>query len=250
MPIDAMEFSGQRRKVFTRGSIGIAAPAILLFIALPSCLYAPRFLAYSDTPRKSDAVILFLGDEKGGRRKEALNLLQGGYAQYLLVLGYKAAYTFQGGVLKPVYMNLIGNIEFFSSFYPGNKILQAEKKQGAHKADFTHYCWENTHIEVLTALKMMEALGLETAMMVSSPFHMRRIRIITARVIAIPKGMNPGHIQVNNDPIGEHRLDSFAFIPTHFEKPLDKFWFMNIHNLINVPLEYAKIVWFTLYSHL
>ena len=72
--------------------------------------------------------------------------------------------------------------------------------------------------------------------------------MITERVIAKPAGTNPGSIRGNNDSIGRHRLDSFTFVSTHFEKPLDRFWFLNKNDLINVPLEYAKIIWFALYS--
>ncbi len=42
--------------------------------------------------------------------------------------------------------------------------------------------YENTHVELLEAKKMMDAAGHTSALLVSSPFHMRRISLISKTV--------------------------------------------------------------------
>jgi hypothetical protein len=44
--------------------------------------------------------------------------------------------------------------------------------------------YENTHLELLLAREMMVKLGLKSAVIVSSPRHMRRIQLIAGKVFA------------------------------------------------------------------
>jgi len=103
-------------------------------------------------------------------------------------------------------------------------------------------------MEILQAKIMMEDLGLKTALMVSSPYHMRRIKMITALVMASSNSNHADSIDHKNDSSGHHRINAFAFIPTRFEKPPGEFWFLNQKELQNVLEEYGKIIWFSLYS--
>ena len=44
--------------------------------------------------------------------------------------------------------------------------------------------YENTHLELLLAREMMVKLGLKSAVVVSSPYHMRRLQLIAGQVFA------------------------------------------------------------------
>ena len=74
----------------------------------------------------------------------------------------------------------------------------------------------------------MSQYGLSSAIFVSSPYHMRRIKIIVIRVF-------------DNDD-GE-----FYFIPTHYEKAPAAFWELSWADWKKVTREYGKILWFFVY---
>ena len=166
----------------------------------------PRFLAYADKPTQSDAVILFLGSD-AARKKEANRLLDEGYARFLIVPG------------------------FHQVFRPGNIPLQARPSRNGKSRGPGGYpgFYENTHIEVLYAKEMMDALGLKSAIMVSSAYHMRRIRMISGKVF----GAQSRH---------------FSYVPTRYESNPTVPLKMTRADLAAVFREYVKIGWFQLYS--
>ncbi|SLM28688.1 conserved hypothetical protein [Desulfamplus magnetovallimortis] len=107
-------------------------------------IYAAEYLDYCDPPKKADVVVLFLGPEISERSREAAQLIKDGYADNLFVPAYEI------------------------------------KRNGTTYPDY----YEDTHIEILRTIKMMEKEGYETAIMVSSPYHMRRIRMISNLVFS------------------------------------------------------------------
>ncbi len=100
------------------------------------------YLGYCDSPQKADLIVLFLGPEREDRKKEAFKLIEDGYAETVFVPA--------------------ATIEFRRNCYP----------------DY----YENTHIEIICVKKFMEKMGFKSAIMVSSSFHMRRIRMISTVV--------------------------------------------------------------------
>ncbi len=74
----------------------------------------------------------------------------------------------------------------------------------------------------------MDGKGLTSAIFVSSPYHMRRIKLIANRVF-----IGTGYRMV--------------FIPTRFEKRTEGLWFLHQSDIRKVASEYGKIVWFFLY---
>ena len=123
---------------------------------------AHGFLIYSDQPDSADAVVLYVGPEFNERLKEALFLLNNGYAGRLIIPAYQKSYAladFAGNTFR----------------IPGKPVLTRG-----------NYPWfyENTHIETLEAKKMMIEAGVESAILVSSPYHMRRIKLIAASVFS------------------------------------------------------------------
>ena len=75
---------------------------------------------------------------------------------------------------------------------------------------------------------MMGNRGLKTAIMVSSPYHMRRIKVIAEKVF------------------GDNL--TVRYVPTRYEPIPGNFWLFNSYDCKFVLTEYAKIAWFVLYS--
>ena len=96
-----------------------------------------------------------------------------------------------------------------------------------HYPDF----YENTHIEVLEAGKMMKSLGLKSAILVSSPYHMRRIRIIAGQVFSHEK----------------YRLTFRGSRHVQHDRFPSQFTWTRMRKVLG---EYIKIGWFYGYSKL
>jgi hypothetical protein len=168
---------------------------------------APGFLVYADKPTKSDAVVLFLGEDFISREKEARLLLRDGYAQLMIVPVYHQAFSlsspirYAGAKGAPVSSSMDG--------YPGY--------------------YEKTHIEILEAKKMMKDRGLDSAIMVSSPYHMKRIKMIC------------------ENTFGE-QARGLSYVPTRFENAPTSARRLQWKNWVFVAREYVKICWFRMYS--
>jgi hypothetical protein len=185
----------------------IALPIVLILLAGFGAYCAPRFLAYADKPVKSDAVILFVGND-ATRNEEAHRLLDEGYARVLIVPAF-----------HQVFME--GNIPFQPP---------ASAKTNPRSAKGYPGFYEHTHVEVLYAKEMMDAMGLKSAIMVSSPYHMRRIRMMSKKVF------------------GE-QVRYFLYVPTRYETNPTVLPDLTRANWTSVFQEYLKISWFCLYSH-
>lgn len=105
----------------------------------------------------------------------------------------------------------------------GNLLFKLRKK------GFYKNYYEDTHIEVLEAKRIMDESGFHSAILVSSPYHMRRIRLIAGKVF------------------GSGRY-SFYCVPTSFERSfVAKDWFDERSRGI-LASEYVKIGWLMLYD--
>jgi uncharacterized SAM-binding protein YcdF (DUF218 family) len=176
---------------------------LILFLTLPisaliilSILYAPSYLNYADQPIKADAVVLFIGPDYQSRMRmqEARSLIAEGYANHLIIPAYD----------------------------------ERPARKGA-APNYRRY-YENTHIEALEAKRIMDRQGFRSALFVSSPGHMRRIRMIAGEVF---------------DPAA-YRI---AFIPTRFEQRPEGIRKFTPTNVAATALECAKIIWFQTYRH-
>ncbi len=87
---------------------------------------------------------------------------------------------------------------------------------------------EDTHQEALIARNTMERLGIRSAILVSAPYHMRRIKLIAGQVFG--DGM------------------TVCYVPTRYDPPNDGFWLFNGRDRKFVMTEYAKIAWFLIYN--
>ena len=151
---------------------------LILFFTLPISalililvLYAPTYLNYADPPTKTDAVVLFVGPDVT-REKEANKLLDAGYADVLIVPAYGHIYRKADRQSLPV------------------RIDSSNVKNSSIASKYPSF-YENTHIEMLEAKRIMDHFGYKKANFVSSPYHMRRIKLMTDHVF---------HLK-NSDPI-------------------------------------------------
>ncbi len=189
-----------------------------------------RYLEYSDPHGRADIIVLFVGPNQGEdlRLKEALELLREGFADYLFVpdtVGLSRAGARRGDVIGAR----------FSDVKPGASLLMPRRDRESAPAYFQKIrkaygipCfYEDTHAEVLLAKKAMDACGFRKAILVSSPYHMRRIKIVSGRVF---------------DPSYDIRL-----VPTRFGKRIDGLplaWREPGYCLA----EFPKIIWFLSYD--
>jgi hypothetical protein len=177
-------------------------------------VYAPHFLLYSSSYQKADAIVLFLGPDFTARQKEAYKMISEGMADYLIIPAYHKIYRiYDEGTIKHLSPNLSSQ----------NSI----KKKALIPPAPSFY--EDTHIEIIEARKIMSDYKLKSAIFVSSPHHMRRIKLIVARVFAAEN-------------------DSYYFVPTSYEKAPANFWELTVADWKKVGREYGKMLWFYLYT--
>jgi len=185
---------------------------ILIILSLSGLiLSAPYYLLYSSPYKKADAIVVLLGPDFNARQKEAYDLINERMADYLIIPAYNKTYrVFDKGV-----------IEYLPDNFPQLKTMKKN-------VDAPPYFYEDTHWEIIKAKKVMSHYGLRSAIFVSSPYHMRRIKIIVIRVFE------------NNDY-------EFYFIPTHYEQTPAVFWELSSADWKKVAREYGKILWFYIY---
>lgn len=183
----------------------------------------PGYFAYSDKPSKAEVVVLFMGRDYRYRMKEACTLISEGYVDRLII---------------PVYDQFIGRSEVAGK--NGNSwkgmpasIVNLDKLEHDVKVMRTrnpqyHRYLENTHVETLEAKRMMDQYGFRSAVFVSSPGHMRRIRMIAGDVFDSDR----------------YRI---VFVPTRFERPPEGMRRYTPVRMAGVALECAKILWFQAY---
>ncbi|HOI73766.1 MAG TPA: ElyC/SanA/YdcF family protein [Syntrophales bacterium] len=207
----------------TRRRLVIIAVALVLAALALLAEALPGYLAYADKPVKADAVVLFIGREYRARMKEARTLIAEGYADRLII---------------PAYGRLLGTKEVAAGNGNGQEKIPApvvdldklEDDVRKMRARSPHYrsFFENTHVEVLEAKRIMDRHGFRSALFVSSPYHMRRIRMIAGDVF------DPAQYAV-------------SFIPTRFEKWPESLFDRTTTQFILMTQESLKILWFQAY---
>ncbi len=185
---------------------------IMLLVMLAGfVLYSPRFLLYSSEYKKSNAIILILGPDFKARQKEAYKLINEGMADYLIIPAYHKVYR-------------VNDIETKKYLSPNLYLFKSGQKNIAVPPSF----YEDTHLEIIEAQKIMSGYGLKSAIFISSPYHMRRIKLIAMKVFDADKG-------------------DFYFVPTRYEKAPGNYWELSLADWKKVRREYGKIMWFFLY---
>jgi hypothetical protein len=187
-----------------RAKYSILLTALTLLLSL--VFYAPHYLTYATPPSKSDVIIVLYGPDFRNRLTEAQRLISDSYATNIMIPAYLVKYLMTANdslVLRDNHMpNDIAPL--------GNK-------------------YEGTHVELRIAREMMNKSGFHSANLVSSLYHMRRIKIIAEKVF------DRGH----------HRL---SFVPAQNVKIKKHLWFLSKYDSLNISSEYLKILWFVLYN--
>nr|WP_321400055.1 hypothetical protein [uncultured Desulfobacter sp.] len=172
-------------------------------------LLSYHYLTYNEDPVKSDIIVLFVGsdDEQKFRVKEAQQLMIEGVSELLVIPAYPTIFRSKNGENVEDRRGFDNGITF--QIYP--------------------VFYENTHIEILRAKAIMEKLNYSSAIMVSSPYHMRRIKIISKMVFR-----------------GEEW--QLHFVGSRFVKFNLVGLNLAVNNMKNTISEYVKIVFFIFYS--
>ena len=171
--------------------------------------YVPHYLTYTDKPVKSDAIVLFVGPDYKTRQDGAEHLLAEGYARFLIIPAFETV------------------TEVSSASYRTG-IKKANPRQVIIRLKTKAY-HENTHVEVIEAKRIMEQYGLKSAIFVSSPDHMCRIKIITEKVF----------------DKSETRI---AFVPTRAVPVYHGLLNQTLSDFESMGRECIKIAWFLIYS--
>jgi hypothetical protein len=183
-----------------------------------------------------------LGPGYRAREKEALQLLKEGYAEYLLIPSFYYAYKYQGGELQP---QPLGRKDIFPNYptcdRPVGFLAILKRHESNRIRDFNNYPdhREETHIEICRARQMAEMIGTNKFLLVSSPYHMRRIKLIAQRVFA--SGPDAASTSLGS------KFELY-FIPTRYESGPEVLWFLKPGEWKLVFLESLKIIWFSIYS--
>lgn len=188
--------------------IGIVMLGVAVLAA--GVFYAPRFLVYSTGCDRADAVVVLLGPVFNDRDRHARDLMNRGMADYLVVPAYQKLFIVDRERLKPVLVRKNPD--------------RLKRNPGAEAPSY----FEDTHLELIEAKKIMRQYGRETAIFVSSPYHMRRIRIMVGKEFGSPEG--------------------HCFLPTPYEKAPVNAWELKASDWKKVGREYVKIAWFLVYS--
>ncbi len=191
----------------------IVGALLCLFMILTLLSRAPGYLLYSENPKKADCIIPLLGKEYVERKKEAFRLIAEGYSSVLLIPPrYRLVHVTNDSLKVPLQIkDELSDLSIYA--YKGNP----------------QYRWhENTHLELILAKEYMMAYKFDSAIIVSSPYHMRRVRIIADRVFGD----------------GNYLI---TCVPDRFEA-IHNPWWLDRKGLIWVSMEYLKIGWLLVYE--
>jgi hypothetical protein len=184
---------------------------LIIFSLIGLILAAPDYLLYSTPYKKADAIVVLLGPDFTARQKEANDLVKEGMADYLIIPAYNKTYRLLNK----------GDIQYLQVNFPERKVMKKN-------INALPIFYEDTHWEIIEAKKEMFQYGLQSAIFVSSPYHMRRIKIIVAKVF-------------------DTKEKEFYFISTHYEQAPAAFWELSWADWRKVVREYGKILWFLVY---
>lgn len=199
---------------FKDGDVRTFKKSLLIFMMVwvvlaAGLFYAPRFLAYSTRCARADAVIILLGPIFSDRERHARDLVEQGMADFLLIPAHNKTYTVDRGTIKQI---------------PG-KTEKNSINENLDLAAPSYY--EDTHLELIKAKKTMKMYGQKSAIFVSAPYHMRRIRMMVDKEFG--------------------SLSGYYFSPTPYEAAPLNAWELKASDWKKVWREYVKILWFMIY---
>lgn len=200
----AIKTRRQRMIVYTVGA-ALAGLLAAWCLAVPM----PAYLLYATPPIKADAAVLFLGPDEAARRQQVDELVAKGWVKFVIV-------PWEGEIFET---------RVAKALVTPQKTARLAR---ALRMDFNKSFVERTHVEVMQTRSLMDHIGARRAVFVSSPYHMRRIKLMADRVF-------------------ETDIYDIAYLPTAYDPPHWP-WFAHWTDVKWVVSEWVKIVWFLLYS--
>jgi uncharacterized SAM-binding protein YcdF (DUF218 family) len=186
----------------------------LILSALALFFYSPRYLILKTPPVKSDVVVLLLGSINKERAEEAFRLINEGYAGTLFVPAQKKNFTISDN----------GNLSHYIKRLSKQNWLTPKRE-----IKLNYQFQENTHLEIIAAKSMMDTSNFTSAIFVSSPYHLRRIKIIADKVFT-------------------GKAYQLSFIPSYHVEKDEPLWWVSRNAVAMVVSEYLKITWFLIYE--
>jgi uncharacterized SAM-binding protein YcdF (DUF218 family) len=130
---------------------------LVVIIITTLILISGRFLSFAEPPKQSDAIIVLSGGQ--GRVEKAVELYKAGYAPYIILSNAKEITSRSGDMLQTA-LNL---------GIPQDAI-------------YTENAAESTYENAEFTLPLMKEHDFKSAIVVSSEFHMRRVKLLFDRV--------------------------------------------------------------------
>ncbi|MEK5181496.1 YdcF family protein [Paenibacillus sp. FSL P4-0288] len=118
---------------------------------------AGHFLALTESPKQSDVIIVLSGGQ--GRVEKAAELYKAGYAPYIILSNAKESTSKSGDMVQNA----------LALGIPQNVI-------------YTENAAKSTHQNAEHTLPIMKEYGFKSAIVISSDFHMRRVKFLFGRM--------------------------------------------------------------------
>jgi len=126
-----------------------------------------NFLVVQDQLEKADAILVLAGDANGERTAQAVALYKAGWAPKIIMSGGPAVWNL-------TYAQNMRNQAQFLGVQPKDIFIQDKS--------------ESTYEDIKYSLPLLENMGMKKLILVSSPYHMRRMTLV-ARKMYNPKGI-------------------------------------------------------------
>ncbi|WP_223591796.1 YdcF family protein [Neobacillus bataviensis] len=164
---------------------------LIVFLIILVLFFAGRFLVINEEPKKVDVIVVLSGGE--GRLEKGIELYNSGYARTIIV---------SNGLADNLWENAI-------TLLPRKSVLLEDKA-------------ESTYESAVYLKEIMESNNYHSAIVVSSDYHMRRVKYNFSRVYR-----------------GSHIKLVFISSDTSYDP---KAWWMSKHNFGVTMSEYIKII--------
>lgn len=201
---------------------------VLGIILLIGLILSPRYLVYADPPMKSDIIVQFPVPEMETMHRESWLLIGEGLAEYLCTptsLSLCRVNQDRTSLTAMRFPDIVRASDRRIS-RSEKEINMAYFEKIRRDCRFPRY-YENTHVEMLLAKKVMDTYGFRKALFVSSPYHMKRVKIMAERVF-------------------DSAYD-IKMVPSRFEKRF-KTPLPSPKDMQHVFMELPKMVWFLCYD--
>lgn len=135
----------------------LAAIAVVLLVCILGASRLDRLLIYQDEPAKVDLIVV-LGGGRGDRVNKGLELYNQGFAPLILVTGFNS----EVAEFRRLYVDL------YKGFLRNNGVSEDRI--------YLDCLSKSTFEEAVNTCAFMEKKGLKSAIVISDPYHMRRVK--------------------------------------------------------------------------